>query len=69
MRNEEKLQKEACYSCDGGYIGWTESGDIVRFNKAKCRMLHLDRDNPRYLYKLKEYNSLRAALQRSTWGS
>ena len=42
--------------------------NIMRFYKAKCRVLHLRQGNPRYLYRQGKI-FLRAALQRRTWVS
>ena len=42
--------------------------NLMRFNTARCRVLHLGRRNPG-IHTDWEERSLRAALQRRTWGS
>jgi len=39
QRNLDRLKRWAC-------------ANLMKFNKAKCKVLHMDQDNPKYKYRL-----------------
>ena len=48
--------------------------NLMKFNKAKCKVLHMSRGNPKHKYRLDDewiermMSGLRTALWRRTWG-
>ena len=52
-----KLQK-----CLDNLTEWTDRW-LLRFNSAKCKVLHLGENNPRYNYFIKEGNTVRELLE------
>jgi len=54
QRDLERLERWVC-------------ANLLRFNKAKCKVLHMGQGNPKHRYMGWAENGLRAALRRRTW--